>query len=32
MSQDEGKICWVDITDQEHKLVELGIDPKKSVN
>ena len=25
------KVCWVDITDQEQKLVELGIDPKKAL-
>jgi predicted DCC family thiol-disulfide oxidoreductase YuxK len=26
-----GKVCWVDITGQEQKLVELGIDPKKAL-
>ena len=24
-------VCWVDITGQEQKLVELGIDPKKAL-
>jgi len=26
-----GNICWVDITDQEQKLCELGIDPVKAL-
>lgn len=25
------KVCWVDITGQEQKLIELGIDPKKAL-
>jgi predicted DCC family thiol-disulfide oxidoreductase YuxK len=25
------KVCWVDITDQDQKLVELGIDPTKAL-
>ena len=25
------KVCWVDITGQEQKLYELGIDPKKAL-
>jgi len=25
------KVCWVDITGQDQKLVELGIDPKKAL-
>ncbi len=25
------KVCWVDITGQEQKFVELGIDPKKAL-